>query len=121
MQAKPLFKDRKMFKTMADPLLEEKYPVKGLYQALAVAAICLQEEASTRPLISDVVTALEFLASPEDDLGNLRSNSLVIKVVEEVDRESDQEKQQQQDLDNEGHAHENKEENQHEYIVQEDS
>ncbi|XP_057544931.1 probable serine/threonine-protein kinase PBL23 [Amaranthus tricolor] len=119
--AKPLFKDRKMFKTMADPLLEEKYPVKGLYQALAVAAICLQEEASTRPLISDVVTALEFLASPEDDLGNLRSNSLVIKVVEEVDRESDQEKQQQQDLDNEGHAHENKEENQHEYIVQEDS
>lgn len=47
---------------MADPLLEGKYPIKGLYQALAVAAMCLQEEAATRPLISDVVTALEFLS-----------------------------------------------------------
>ena len=46
---------------MADPLLEDKYPMKGLYQALAVAAMCLQEEAATRPLISDVVTALEYL------------------------------------------------------------
>lgn len=47
---------------MADPLLDDNYPVKGLYQALAVAAMCLQEEASVRPLISDVVTALDFLA-----------------------------------------------------------
>lgn len=47
---------------MADPLLEDKYPIKGLYQALAVAAMCLQEEATTRPLISDVVIALEYLA-----------------------------------------------------------
>lgn len=62
LQAKPLFKDRKKFKLMADPLLERNYPVKGLYQALAVAAMCLQEEASTRPLIGDVVTALEYLA-----------------------------------------------------------
>lgn len=52
---------------MADPLLEENYPVKGLYQALAVAAMCLQEEAETRPLIGDVVTALEFLARPKDN------------------------------------------------------
>lgn len=51
---------------MADPLLQGKYPVKGLYQALAVAAMCLQEEASTRPLISDVVTALEFLAVKDE-------------------------------------------------------
>jgi len=47
---------------MADPLLEGKYPIKGLYQALAVAAMCLQEEAATRPMMSDVVTALEYLA-----------------------------------------------------------
>ncbi|XP_057962103.1 probable serine/threonine-protein kinase PBL23 [Malania oleifera] len=63
--AEPLLKDRKNFKSMADPLLEGKYPLKGLYQALAVAAMCLQEEASTRPLISDVVTALEYLATVE--------------------------------------------------------
>ncbi|KAL0305912.1 UNVERIFIED_CONTAM: putative serine/threonine-protein kinase PBL23 [Sesamum radiatum] len=47
--AKPLFKDRKNFKLMADPMLEGNYPVKGLYQAIAVAAMCLQDEASTRP------------------------------------------------------------------------
>lgn len=51
---------------MADPLLQGNYPLKGLYQALAVAAMCLQEEASTRPLMSDVVTALEFLAVRND-------------------------------------------------------
>lgn len=67
MQAQPLFKDRRKFTLMADPLLEGKYPIKGLYQALAVAAMCLQEEAATRPLISDVVTALEFLSV--DNLG----------------------------------------------------
>ncbi|XP_072966778.1 probable serine/threonine-protein kinase PBL23 [Typha angustifolia] len=60
--AEPRFKDKKRFVEMADPLLEGKYPLKGLYQALAVAAMCLQEEASTRPLISDVVTALEYLS-----------------------------------------------------------
>lgn len=47
---------------MADPLLEGNYPIKGLYQALAVAAMCLQEEASIRPLMSDVVMALEYLS-----------------------------------------------------------
>ncbi|GAB4826614.1 Probable serine/threonine-protein kinase pbl23, variant 2 [Ancistrocladus abbreviatus] len=65
--ATPLFKDRKMFTLMADPLLKGRYPVKALHQALAVAAMCLQEEASTRPLISDVVTALEYLAEPADE------------------------------------------------------
>ncbi|KAI3456433.1 hypothetical protein Pfo_013096 [Paulownia fortunei] len=66
--AKPLFKDRRKFTLMADPLLEANYPVKGLYQALAVAAMCLQEEASTRPLIGDVVTALEYLAIRTDEV-----------------------------------------------------
>ncbi|GER56275.1 protein kinase superfamily protein, partial [Striga asiatica] len=66
--AKPLFKDRNKFTIMADPLLEGKYPVKGLYQALAVAAMCLQEEAGTRPLIGDVVTALEYLAGTMDEV-----------------------------------------------------
>ncbi|XP_021293925.1 probable serine/threonine-protein kinase PBL23 [Herrania umbratica] len=64
--AEPLFKDRQKFTLMADPLLGGKYTVKSLYQALAVAAMCLQEEADTRPLIGDVVTALEFLARPKD-------------------------------------------------------
>ncbi|XP_021287738.1 probable serine/threonine-protein kinase PBL23 [Herrania umbratica] len=71
--ATPLFKDRRNFTLMADPLLEEDYPVKGLHQALAVAAMCLQEEAAVRPLMSDVVTALEYLTAnkgPEEVTAN---------------------------------------------------
>ncbi|KAL0362808.1 UNVERIFIED_CONTAM: putative serine/threonine-protein kinase PBL23 [Sesamum calycinum] len=60
--AQPLLKDKKKFHLMADPLLNGNYPEKALYQALAVAAMCLQEDASTRPMITDVVTALEFLS-----------------------------------------------------------
>lgn len=50
---------------MADPLLKGNYPVKGLYQALAIAAMCVQEEADARPLIMDVVIALGALAKKE--------------------------------------------------------
>lgn len=48
---------------MADPKLEGNFPVKGLFQALAVSAMCLHEQAASRPMIADVVTALDFLAS----------------------------------------------------------
>ena len=48
---------------MADPLLHGQYPVRGLYQALAIAAMCMQEQPNMRPLIADVVTALNYLAS----------------------------------------------------------
>lgn len=65
--ARPLFKDRRKFPRMADPLLQGRYPMRGLYQALAVAAMCLQEQAATRPLIGDVVTALTYLASQTYD------------------------------------------------------
>ncbi|RVX22232.1 Serine/threonine-protein kinase PBL27 [Vitis vinifera] len=65
--ARPLFKDRRKFPKMADPLLQGHYPMRGLYQALAVAAMCLQEQAATRPLIGDVVTALTYLASQTYD------------------------------------------------------
>ncbi|CAM0883266.1 unnamed protein product [Alopecurus aequalis] len=60
--AAPLFKDRQKFVRVADPLLEKKYPVKGLYQALAIASMCLQDDPSNRPKIGDVVDALTFLA-----------------------------------------------------------
>ena len=57
-----MLRDKKRFMRLADPLLGRRYPVKGLYQALAVASLCLQEEAASRPGISDVVAALSFLA-----------------------------------------------------------
>lgn len=67
LQARPLFKDRRKFSQMADPMLQGQYPVRGLYQALAVAAMCVQEQPTLRPLIADVVTALSYLASQKFD------------------------------------------------------
>lgn len=51
--------------------MEGKYSASSLKQAVAVAAMCLQEEASTRPYISDVVTALSFLAMPVNESGGI--------------------------------------------------
>ncbi|KAL3520663.1 hypothetical protein ACH5RR_018812 [Cinchona calisaya] len=65
--ARPLFKDRRKFSQMADPLLQGQYPAIGLYQALAVAAMCVQEQPNMRPLVADVVTALSYLASQKYD------------------------------------------------------
>ncbi|KAI4300211.1 hypothetical protein L6164_033611 [Bauhinia variegata] len=65
--ARPLFKDRRKFSQMADPMLQGQYPSRGLYQALAVAAMCVQEQANMRPVIADVVTALSYLASQKYD------------------------------------------------------
>lgn len=52
---------------MVDPLLEGRYPVRGLYQVLAIAAMCVQEQPSMRPVIADVVTALNYLESQKYD------------------------------------------------------
>ncbi|XP_022983959.1 probable serine/threonine-protein kinase PBL7 [Cucurbita maxima] len=68
--ARPLFKDRMRFAQMADPMLRGQYPSRGLYQALAVAAMCVQEQPNMRPVIADVVTALSYLASQRYDPGS---------------------------------------------------
>ncbi|KAG2328760.1 hypothetical protein Bca52824_011488 [Brassica carinata] len=59
--AQPIFRDPTRFPQLADPLLRGEFPEKSLNQAVAVAAMCLNEEPTVRPLISDVVTALSFL------------------------------------------------------------
>jgi len=43
--------------------------MRGLFQALAIAAMCLLEDANARPLIGDVVTALEVLAMRHVQVG----------------------------------------------------
>ncbi|KAK3407076.1 probable serine/threonine-protein kinase PBL7 isoform X2 [Eucalyptus grandis] len=65
--ARPLFKDRRKFMLMADPTLQGQYPSRGLYQALAIAAMCVQDQPNLRPVIADVVTALTYLASQKHD------------------------------------------------------
>ncbi|CAL0302758.1 unnamed protein product [Lupinus luteus] len=66
--AYPVFKDRHRYPELADPLLEQNFPIRSLDQAVAVAAMCLNEEPSVRPLISDVVTALSFLGTQDPAL-----------------------------------------------------
>ncbi|KAI3449882.1 hypothetical protein Pfo_006547 [Paulownia fortunei] len=59
--AEPIFKDPSRYSELADPLLRGDFPKKSFNQAVAVAGMCIQEDASIRPLISDVVTALSCL------------------------------------------------------------
>ncbi|CAA6661814.1 unnamed protein product [Spirodela intermedia] len=59
--AQPMFKDQMRFPELVDPFLRGNYPTKALNQAVAVAAMCLQEEPIVRPLMTDVVMALGFL------------------------------------------------------------
>ncbi|PKA46413.1 Serine/threonine-protein kinase PBS1 [Apostasia shenzhenica] len=65
--AVPLFKNKTKLAEMADPLLNGEFPVMGLHQAIAIADMCLQHEASTRPLISDIVSAVEYLAEASSE------------------------------------------------------
>ncbi|KAF8059779.1 hypothetical protein N665_1224s0020 [Sinapis alba] len=65
--AQPLFGDPKRYPDMADPVLENKFSERGLNQAVAIASMCVQEEATTRPLISDVMVALSFLSMSTED------------------------------------------------------
>ncbi|XP_068657069.1 serine/threonine-protein kinase PBS1-like [Aristolochia californica] len=74
--ARPMFNDRRKFPKLADPKLQGRYPMRGLYQALAVASMCIQEQAATRPLIGDVVTALSYLASHSYDPNSASAHSI---------------------------------------------
>ncbi|XP_027368253.1 probable serine/threonine-protein kinase PBL21 [Abrus precatorius] len=61
--SRPFLSDRRKFSQMVDPLLEGKYPVRCLHCAIAVTAMCLQEQPNLRPPVGDIVAALEYLAS----------------------------------------------------------
>ncbi|KAF8064746.1 hypothetical protein N665_1169s0005 [Sinapis alba] len=60
--AQPIFRDPTRYPDMADPLLKKKFSERGLNQAVAITSMCLQEEPTARPLISDVMVALSFLS-----------------------------------------------------------
>ncbi|WMV36150.1 hypothetical protein MTR67_029535 [Solanum verrucosum] len=60
-RAEPIFKDTSRYSELADPLFKGDIPKRSFNQAVAIAAMCLQEDPTVRPSISDVVTALTFL------------------------------------------------------------
>ncbi|KAL6493271.1 putative serine/threonine-protein kinase pbl21 [Orobanche gracilis] len=73
--SRPFLKDRRKFVQMVDPLLEGRFSVRSLHHAVAITSMCLQEQASFRPLISDIILALEYLASQAEDSHKSRSHS----------------------------------------------
>ncbi|KAF1896921.1 hypothetical protein Lal_00034622 [Lupinus albus] len=60
---RPYFNERRKYSKMVDPRLEGNYPLRSLHHAIAITAMCLQEDANRRPLVSDIVIALEYIAS----------------------------------------------------------
>ncbi|KAJ8634125.1 hypothetical protein MRB53_027461 [Persea americana] len=81
--ARPMFNDRRKLPRLADPQLQGQYPMRGLYQALAIASMCIQEQAAARPLIGDVVTALSYLSSQSYNTNAAPAHN--IRVIGEKD------------------------------------
>nr|KAJ0222508.1 hypothetical protein LSAT_V11C200051980 [Lactuca sativa] len=71
--SRPFLKDRKKFVQLADPLLQGHFPARCMHHAVAIIAMCLQEQANFRPLIGDIVVALEYLASQAETPENPKS------------------------------------------------
>ncbi|KAK7337988.1 hypothetical protein VNO77_18582 [Canavalia gladiata] len=96
--AQPIFRDPKRYPDMADPNLNKNFPEKDLNQVVAIAAMCLQEEAAARPLMSDVVTALSFLSTipPEVPPGTEKSAGGERSESDDDTSESDCENENQQ-------------------------
>ncbi|KAG5542606.1 hypothetical protein RHGRI_022210 [Rhododendron griersonianum] len=68
--SRPFLNNPKNFIRLADPRLQGSFHVRALYQAIAITAMCLQETANLRPLIGDIVVALEYLASQSNKKSN---------------------------------------------------
>lgn len=62
-QSRPFLKDRRKFVQLVDPRLEGQFPLRCLHHAIAITAMCLQEQPTYRPIIGDIVVALEYLHS----------------------------------------------------------
>ncbi|CAN8292215.1 unnamed protein product [Cochlearia groenlandica] len=77
LKSRSYLKDQKKFGHLVDPSLRGKYPRRCLNYAIAIIAMCLNEEAHYRPFIGDIVVALEYLAvqSQSHEARNVSSTS----------------------------------------------
>ncbi|KAJ0086119.1 hypothetical protein Patl1_09387 [Pistacia atlantica] len=67
LQSRPLLKDQKKYSHLADPRLQGRFPRRCLNYAIAITAMCLNEEATYRPMVTDIVVALDYLASQSEN------------------------------------------------------
>ncbi|XP_074576614.1 putative receptor-like protein kinase At1g80640 isoform X1 [Curcuma longa] len=63
--AMPQLTDRSKLPNIVDPVIQNTMDLKHLYQVAAVAVLCVQQEPSYRPLITDVLHSLIPLVSIE--------------------------------------------------------
>lgn len=73
-QARPMLKDRKNILQLADPNLKGQFSEPVFCRAVEVASMCLRKEASTRPSTSDLVLALNYLASQQNHPNKVRGS-----------------------------------------------
>ncbi|XP_049355500.1 probable serine/threonine-protein kinase PBL21 isoform X1 [Solanum verrucosum] len=71
----PFLKDRRKYIHLVDPMLDGQFSSRCLHHAVAVTAMCLQEQASFRPSITDIVTALDYLLLQAQHSGTHRGGS----------------------------------------------
>ena len=107
-----MFKDQKRYHELVDPLIKKEYPAKALNQVVAMAAMCLQEEDSVRPLMADVVMTLGFLtAMPPDPPAPAAPHAAAVAAPEpKKDRDSDHSDSSSSSSDDEGNEEEEEEE-----------
>ncbi|RWW15769.1 hypothetical protein GW17_00020373 [Ensete ventricosum] len=69
--SRPFLGDRRKFNLLADPFLQGCFPPRAFHQLVVIASMCLQEQPHFRPIMADVVVALNHVASqpyiPETD------------------------------------------------------
>ncbi|XP_072963167.1 probable serine/threonine-protein kinase PBL21 [Typha angustifolia] len=61
--SRPYLNDRRKYTQLADPVLQGRYPPRAFHQLVVVTSMCLQEQAHVRPIVGDVVVALNHVAS----------------------------------------------------------
>ncbi|KAL8224185.1 hypothetical protein R6Q57_019660 [Mikania cordata] len=71
--SRPFLRDREKCVQLVDPLLHGRFSMRSMHHVIAITAMCLQEEANFRPLIGDIVVALEYLASQAEPFESHKS------------------------------------------------
>ncbi|KAG5613609.1 hypothetical protein H5410_024890 [Solanum commersonii] len=77
--SRPFLKDRRKFVHMVDPLLNGQFSVRSLHHAVAITAMCIQEQVSFRPIISDIVVALDYLVSQAESSDSQGGGSQTVR------------------------------------------
>ncbi|XP_021767359.1 probable serine/threonine-protein kinase PBL7 [Chenopodium quinoa] len=68
-----ILKKSKKVLELADPLLQGTFPTRRFYQTFAVAHMCLRENSTVRPMMSDVVAAILYISSDGNVDGSINS------------------------------------------------